>query len=852
MNTKLQHSKQNTRSQDARKHQLRRPIFYISYLIFIIFGLGSCTLSMEEWAVPEEEKGFDEPETVDFEYGTMTYQYKEGVRSITENVQKYIIRYEYEGDNTIVYFMDNTPKDWLPQTGNLVSAMCTPTLPFGLNHRVTDVKNIGGMYRVECEPATREEVYEDLVFQFDGDYEIPGVAVYDSLTLDSLGIDPNDLIIEDLSLLEEHYGEQAMTRAGIHSPIRWRETPALKKLREAGIVSAGATRADDDPKQTEDEKKKEIDINLDNLNLKFSFGKGFYLSLGGDFNKTDTEHVWYYENKKDDYRKQVTTSSSTTTFNLYVRMAKERDPEKKPSPKNMTVRELEDLKNMMKSLKEKIKSLPDKEKRQKNPLSFVNIHVPIGTTGFFLVIKFEGGIDYEGGLTGHVKFTSHDPVIETTYIYDKGKETSIPDRNDPDAEKKATKKKGYTTLDEIDIAGDFLGEVWIRAAVGVELGTKLGLGCDVGFKAALGAKLKYNFWQYEQSKTIQIPNAADGFEAYLSGELAATAYFSPLGKNLFEAKLVFWHPYYRLLNVPFSPLVDMNNVHNTVETIDDKRSFHMDYRFKYIWDPIHPLMKFSHTLIPRLRVYHGNYNSIYKDFKVNELEDIELERFQKYEFNFTDDDLLGQAAKYICVPCIYDFNTNITYEFRDAAKTFGSTGASFTFKKFKQKYGLRANAYLSYITSELSSEEEAEETRAFFRETYDLKKGEEKNWMYYEFGVTYDIKNLSMYKEWGINVKLSEHEGKDVVYTKDVKAKNIYDGEDFVDITKKDGPKTIVLRFITKSTSDLYVSFKPYAITTKGSRIDFPSVGPEYLKNYGYNDKDVKWTSTPSTSAILD
>lgn len=278
----------------------------------------------------------------------------------------------------------------------------------------------------------------------------------------------------------------------------------------------------------------------------------------------------------------------------------------------------------------------------------------------------------------------------------------------------------------------------------------------------------------------------------------------------------------------------------------------MDYRFKYIWDPIHPLMKFSHTLIPRLRVYHGNYKSIYKDFKVNELEDIELERFQKYEFNFTDDDLLGQAAKYICVPCIYDFNTNITYEFRDAAKTFGSTGASFTFKKFKQKYGLRANAYLSYITSELSSEEEAEETRAFFRETYDLKKGEEKNWMYYEFGVTYDIKNLSMYKEWGINVKLSEHEGKDVVYTKDVKAKNIYDGEDFVDITKKDGLKTIVLRFITKSTSDLYVSFKPYAITTKGSRIDFPSVGPEYLKNYGYNDKDVKWTSTPSTSAILD
>ena len=823
--------------------------------VFVFFALllTSCTLSMEEWTTPEEEKGFEEPETVETEYGTLTYQFKEGVRSITENIQEYIVRYEPQGENRILYFMDNTPQKWLPQKGDLVSAMCTPTLPFGLNHRVTSVKNIGGMYQVECEPATRDEIYEDLEFQFDGDYEIPGVAVYDSLTLDSLGINPDDLIIEDLSLLENQYGEQAMSRAGIHSTIRWRETPALKKLREAGIVSAGLTRADDDEdKQTEDDKEKKISSIFDNLNLTFNFGKGIVARIGGTYDKTDTEHVWYYESKKNDYRKQVTTSTSTSTWNINARIGKGRDPEKQNSPKDMTVHSLAELKDQLKQLKDAIKALPDKEKRQKHPLSFVNIHAPIGATGFFFVIKFNGGIDFEGGISGRVKFTSQDPVIESTYIYDKGVETTTPKRGDP--EKVGIKQEGHTTVSEVAFAGELLFEVWIRAAIGVELGTKLGLGVDVGLKGTFGAQAKLDIAQFEQGKTIQVPDDPDGLKAYLSGELAATAYFSPAGINLFEAKTVFWNPYFYLLNEYFSPTVDKQNMNSSVEEENGKRKFHVDYRFSHVWSPLHG--NYKHTNVPRLRVYHGDFkDNIYLDFKLDELETTEIARFDRYNFDFTDDDLLGSAAKYICVPCIYDYNTDMTYELRGAAKTFSSTGASIKFKKFKQKYGLWASSYLGQITKDLTTQEAVDLEYERFRSEMGLKKGDEKNWMYYEFGVTYDIKNINMYKEWGVNIEISRisgYKGKSPEYSplfsKDVTALILND--DFVDVSKKNGTKTLVFRYLIGHDWDIFVTLKPYVISLKGKRTDFPAIEHQELRNDFYFKNDIKWGSEAGILAI--
>ena len=55
-------------------------------LLLILLITAGCTLVLDEYTVPEEEQGFDEPVTVESEAGSITYQYNEGVQPVTRNV----------------------------------------------------------------------------------------------------------------------------------------------------------------------------------------------------------------------------------------------------------------------------------------------------------------------------------------------------------------------------------------------------------------------------------------------------------------------------------------------------------------------------------------------------------------------------------------------------------------------------------------------------------------------------------------------------------------------------------------------------------------------------------------------
>ena len=127
----------------------------LPFLIILLFTAG-CTLVLEEYNIPEEEQGFDEPVTINNELGSVTYQYNEGVQPVTNNVQEYLTRVE---DDTILYFSSDIPKKWLPTRGGLLAAGCTRKLPEGLNHRVVSVDKEGSEYRVVVTTATRQEVY---------------------------------------------------------------------------------------------------------------------------------------------------------------------------------------------------------------------------------------------------------------------------------------------------------------------------------------------------------------------------------------------------------------------------------------------------------------------------------------------------------------------------------------------------------------------------------------------------------------------------------------------------------------------------------------------------------------------
>lgn len=129
---------------------------YLS-LFFLVSLVNSCTLSFDEWITPEEKKGFDEVITEESDFGRVSYQYADNTKHITDNVLEYVASVE---SDSIIYFMESTPSEWLPKKGNCLAAGVSELFPLGLCRRVTEVERANGFYKVTTTKATLDEVYE--------------------------------------------------------------------------------------------------------------------------------------------------------------------------------------------------------------------------------------------------------------------------------------------------------------------------------------------------------------------------------------------------------------------------------------------------------------------------------------------------------------------------------------------------------------------------------------------------------------------------------------------------------------------------------------------------------------------
>ena len=126
--------------------------------------LAACTLSTEDWVKSEENKGYGELETISNEYMKLEYQYKSDTRSLTDSIQQYIINVEAD---SIIYFMDNLPQEWVPKAGKCVVANCCELFPMGLVGRVLSVERREGMYKVVTTPAELDDAFEDFNLDLD-------------------------------------------------------------------------------------------------------------------------------------------------------------------------------------------------------------------------------------------------------------------------------------------------------------------------------------------------------------------------------------------------------------------------------------------------------------------------------------------------------------------------------------------------------------------------------------------------------------------------------------------------------------------------------------------------------------
>ena len=205
-------------------------------LFLFAFFMGGCTLSMEEWILAEEDRGKEEPYTVESDYGTITYQFNDSVLYVTDRIQEnYLVRVEHD---SILYFNGSIPKEWRPYVGMKLATGCSHLLPYGLNHRIISVEDVGGILKVVATRVSTKEVYKHLSYCIDA-----------------------DVVNTDLSELTEEemldYGfELTVNEAGDTIIMDWNEYDVKKGLRPAAAKRRSlkrVTRAEDGLKEENSE-----------------------------------------------------------------------------------------------------------------------------------------------------------------------------------------------------------------------------------------------------------------------------------------------------------------------------------------------------------------------------------------------------------------------------------------------------------------------------------------------------------------------------------------------------------------------------------------------------------------------
>ncbi len=792
-----------------------------AWLLIISFLLSCCTLSMEDYLVPEEERGFDEAETVQNEFGSVTYQFKDGVRSITENIQEYIVEVE---DDSVIYFMDNTPKDWLPRVGDLVSAMCSPVIPFGLNHRVIDVRDVGGLYKVTCTGASRDEIFEKLIIDLDYELTTPDIPVYDSLYLDSLGIKAEDLVIEDLSLLEDYYGSEAMAKAkkprrAYRKTANWKHTRAALELPNEVLATRGEQSSDS-----------VMYWRMDKLTFTEPTTKTKF-ALAGVLEKHSRQHVIYKEDKEEDYKKQVTTDKSYDIWKVSSSITAGKSVFKPHDTQEI---------KKLKELKQALKNLALVKPKGKKPIVGGKILFPIPfMPAVSVAFNISGNISFEGAVCVDVTVRQNHPETETVYEYKDGKEIYYPTKQI---------KSGNASLTDLQLYGSLSLSVQARAGIGIEI-TGTGIGGDVGIGITGKITLKAPLIE-EQQYTDETTASLITDNSYLTLEsfffIDGCIYISPAGLELLKYTYTFLKETLFKTTLYPIPQVDKNLCKHTYTIQNDQVDnsinwtlFKTSMGFSHLWSIGPP----SNYCFPRMRVYLGGYGGECEVLKLATGEHAAVKEDETYSFEKKIE--TGRYDKIIFVPCIFDAMHSHYYEFRESAMTFGDAKPSFTFVKEKSRVSLSIN---KYFEEEIDGEEEQQE----FLKEYGLDKlpawmRNLDKWFFHEHALAIDIKNMGMVEQWGMKVVVTSYPNgvaqklieKDVYVSK----RNTY---------LKAGKKTIVCSFVTNWPQWINITFTPFTVDQMGNKTYYKSsIGPFTIPENKYRST-WNWKDWPGAMIQTD
>lgn len=730
--------------------------------------LSSCELSMEEYIVSEEDKGKEEPCTEVSEYGEITYQYHDDVTALNGEPQNYIAMM----NDSVIWFMDNLPDKWVPKEGHYIAANCSRTIPLGICSKVRSVTRDAGMIRVEHEPTDKENVFKKLEMRLDFNYIVPGVSDF----------------VEDGT-------EESRSTPSINRPGFWKNDSVFvdMSLYEPGARSDGGH---------EDKTKFQTNKSFDLPNKKV-----LYVDL--TYESTEVVNVHQYEDLVKEYKEEW--NDSYTERNIKILIGYGNNPEEATKSLTSFPKNVGDIRGMMTSLKA-VKDLM----RISQSVKAINPVVSIPSFPFGVMFRVDVSVGYVllGYGVAEMKFRSE--TRRNGYIINKGNSREIDNKlvSNP-------LKPPYSDVTNIQFGGS--ADFWLRGriGVGVLVGNELGgVGGVVGIEGKVGFRASLETESLNDYSIIDRQNFNCGFYANFSGFGEGLVKVGPFTKSLGDfnfnttekskminmkaeindsktkSNLTTEEVEYVLEDENGNPLIDPWTGTPMIGTRDEL-SINSSLNFSkletfFIFPKIDRLNQ-----RPALRIYEGEIASGSGKFKQEVIDEVlAADKTYKFSVNLRKAELSENVGVYEVVPCIYDKGSGMTTEYRNNSMIVTPGTPIISQPKCYQWFG-----------RELSVEDWEYYLEEYGEEYFKGKKRED--FTEYAFTTVVELKNATRIKEWGMEFRLEDPNGKAILD----KAYSIpFDG------LCRAGKYTIITTFISEhrpKTPDsgidaLSVTAKPY------------------------------------------
>ena len=729
--------------------------------------LSSCELSMEEYIVSEEDKGKEEPCTEVSEYGEITYQYHDDVTALNGEPQNYIAMM----NDSVIWFMDNLPDKWVPKEGHYIAANCSKTIPLGICSKVRSVTRDAGMIRVEHEPTDKENVFKKMEMRLDFNYIVPGVSDF----------------VEDGT-------EESRSTPSINRPGFWKNDSVFvdMSLYEPGARSDGGH---------EDKTKFQTNKSFDLPNKKV-----LYVDL--TYESTEVVNVHQYEDLVKEYKEEW--NDSYTERNIKILIGYGNNPEEATKSLTSFPKNVGDIRGMMTSLKA-VKDLM----RISQSVKAINPVVSIPSFPFGVMFRVDVSVGYVllGYGVAEMKFRSE--TRRNGYIINKGNSREIDNKlvSNP-------LKPPYSDVTNIQFGGS--ADFWLRGriGVGVLVGNELGgVGGVVGIEGKVGFRASLETESLNDYSIIDRQNFNCGFYANFSGFGEGLVKVGPFTKSLGD---------FNFNTTEKSKMINMKAEINDSKTKSNLTTEEVEYVLEDengnpLIDPwtgtpvtgtrnelvINTSLNFSklETFFifpkidrlnqrPALRIYEGEIASGSGKFKQEVIDEVlAADKTYKFSVNLRKAELSENVGVYEVVPCIYDKGSGMTTEYRNNSMIVTPGTPIISQPKCYQWFG-----------RELSVEDWEYYLEEYGEEYFKGKKRED--FTEYAFTTVVELKNATRIKEWGMEFRLEDPNGKAILD----KAYSIpFDG------LCRAGKYTIITTFISQirpkpnsGIDALVVTAKPY------------------------------------------